>query len=46
MKSIKEYCEDIADLIVFKENITLRMWENILDYKKCYELKEEISILK
>lgn len=45
MKNIEEDCKDLNDRISYKEK-RIRACENISDYKKCDELKEEISVLK
>lgn len=44
MKNIEEDCKDINDHVSFKKRI--RACENMSDYKKCDELKEEILLLK
>ena len=45
MKSIEEDYKDLGDRISFKEK-RMRACENMVDYRKCDELKEEISVLK
>ena len=45
MKNIEEDCQDLTDRISYREK-RIRACENISDYKKCDELKEEISALK
>ena len=45
MKNIEEDCQDLADRISYKEK-RIRACENIADYKRCDELKEEVSALK
>ena len=45
MKEIEEDCQDLSDRISFKEKIIV-VCENVRDYKKCDELKEEVTALK
>ena len=45
MRDIEEDSQDLADRIAFKEK-RISSCENMRDYKKCDELKEEITALK
>ena len=45
LKDIEEDCQDLSDRISFKEK-RIAACENVRDYKKCDELKEEITNLK
>ena len=45
MKDIKEDCKDLTDRIKFKEK-RITAYENSRDYRKCDEVKEEITALK
>ena len=44
MKEIED-CQDLSDQISFKEK-RIVVCENVRDYKKCDELKEEVTALK
>lgn len=45
LKDIEEDCQDLSDRISFKEK-RIAACENVRDYKKCDELREEITNLK
>ena len=45
MKEIEEDCQDLSDRISFKKKRIVAC-ENMRDYKKCDELKEEVTALK
>jgi hypothetical protein len=45
MKDIDEDCQDLTERIAYKEK-RIVAYENSRDYKKCDEMKEEISALK
>ena len=45
LRSIEEDCQDLADRILFKEK-RITTFANVMDYKKCDELKEEVMALK
>ena len=45
MKDIKEDCQDLTDQIKYKEK-RIAAYKNSRDYKKCDEVKEEITVLK
>ena len=45
MKDIDEDCQDLTERIAYKEK-RIVAYENSRDYKKCDEMKEEITALK